>query len=85
MLLKVIILNIQNILEALPQGYRNLPRKPIFPHNVTIIISSIFYVVIHYPITLLNLAFQLPLNQMTVFNPLLSLYSVYGNIVAYEY
>lgn len=59
--------------------------ESIVLHNDIALSSFLLYVVIHYPITLLNLAFQLPLNQMTVFNPFLSFYSVYRNIIAYEY
>ena len=66
LLMKAIILCIQNILEVLLQDIGIHKRESIVLHNVIILSSFLLYVVIHYPITLSILAFQLPLDRMTV-------------------
>ena len=59
-------IGIQNILEVLLEDIGIHKRESIVLHNVIILSSFLLYVVIHYPITLSILAFQLPLDRMTV-------------------
>ena len=66
LLLKAIILGILNILEVLLEDIGIYKRESIVLHSVITLSSFFLYVVIHYPITLSILAFQLPLDWMTV-------------------
>ena len=59
-------IGVQNILEVLVGDFGIHKRKSIVLHNNITLSSSPLYVVIHYPITLSILAFQLPLDRMTV-------------------
>ena len=58
-------IGIQNILEVLLEDIGIHKRESIVLHNVIILSSFLLYVVIHYPITLSILAFQLLLTSMT--------------------
>lgn len=65
-LLRAIILGLLNILEALLENIEIYKRKSTIIHNNTITPSFVLYVVVHYPIALSILAFQLILNSMAV-------------------
>ena len=56
----------QNILEVLLEDLEIHKRESRVLHNVITLSSFLLYVVIHYPITLSALAFELPLDWMTV-------------------
>ena len=64
--LKAIILGIQDILEDFLEIIEMPKRKSIVLHNYVTSSSFLLYFVVRYPITLLILAFQLPLNLIAV-------------------
>ncbi|CAI1871711.1 hypothetical protein SEUBUCD646_0C00510 [Saccharomyces eubayanus] len=56
----------QNILDVLLEDIGIHKRESIILQNNITLSSFLLYVLIHYPITLSILAFQLPLDWMTV-------------------
>ena len=64
--LKAIILGIQDILEDFLEIIEMPKRKSIVLHNYVTSSSFLLYFVVRYPITLLILAYQLPLNLIAV-------------------
>ena len=78
LLIKAIILGIQNILEVLLEDLGILIMESIFLYtNIKIVPHSVY--TFHYPITLSILALQLPLTSMTASHTLchpLTLYMI---------
>lgn len=69
-LVKAIIFTVQGILEVLFVFLRIQKRESIILHNNSITSSFVLYAIVHYPVTLSVLAFQLLLNLITNFDSL---------------
>lgn len=67
-LVKAIIFTVQGILEVLFVFLRIQKRESIILHNNIITSSFVLYAIVHYPVTLSVLAFQLLLNLITNFD-----------------